>query len=89
MSFKEIDIKDEYRSKADDVAHDFYYPILKNAVAYDRAVGFFSSTALIAIAEGVLPFVKNAPPLVWLVLLSIPLLSLAYLPVKYYPKKTK
>ena len=59
MSFKEIDIKDEYRSKADDVAHDFYYPILKNAVAYDRAVGFFSSTALIAIAEGLLPFVKN------------------------------
>lgn len=30
-----------------------------------------------------LPFVKLLPPLVWLILLSIPLLILAYLPIKY------
>lgn len=34
-----------------------------------------------------LPFVKLLPPLVWLILLSIPLLILAYLPVKYKNQK--
>lgn len=29
------------------------------------------------------PFVKICPPIVWLLLLSIPLLTLAYLPIKY------
>lgn len=30
-----------------------------------------------------LPFVKLLPPIIWLILLSIPLLILAYLPIKY------
>lgn len=34
-----------------------------------------------------LPFVKLLPPLVWLILLSIPLLILAYLPIKYKSQK--
>lgn len=59
MGFQDVEIKEEYRSKIDNVAHDFYYPILKNAINYDRAVGFFSSTALVAIAEGLLSFVKR------------------------------
>ncbi len=59
MSFKELDIKGEYRSKIDNVATDFYYPILKEAKTYDRAVGFFSSTSLMVIAQGLLPFINN------------------------------
>ena len=35
----------------------------------------------------ILPFVKLLPPLVWLILLSIPLLALAYLPVKFNKKR--
>ena len=37
----------------------------------------------------ILPFVKALPPLVWLILLSIPLLALAYLPIKHKNKITK
>ena len=59
--------------------------IINNILGTDY---IFNSTLPPWIYE-LLPFVKNAPPLVWLVLLSIPLLSLAYLPVKYYLKKTK
>ena len=32
------------------------------------------------------PFIKILPPLIWLILLSIPLLVLAYLPIKYNKK---
>lgn len=59
MGFQELDIKEEYRSKIDNVACDFYYPILTSAIRYDRAVGFFSSSSLIVIAQGLLPFVNN------------------------------
>ncbi len=41
MSFKELDIKKEYRSLLDSVAKDFYIPLLIQAVKYQRAVGFF------------------------------------------------
>ena len=34
----------------------------------------------------ILPFVKALPPLVWLILLSIPLLALAYLPIRHKNK---
>lgn len=40
-------------------SRDFYAPILKIASRYDRAVGFFSSSSLVHIAEGLLPFVNN------------------------------
>lgn len=59
MGFSELEIKSEYRSKAQKVSEEFYYPILKNAVCYDRAVGFFSSTVLIDIAKGLKCFVDN------------------------------
>jgi len=35
------------------------------------------------------PFIKLLPPLFWLLLLSIPLLTLAYLPVKYHKNDKK
>lgn len=37
----------------------------------------------------ILPFVKALPPLTWLILLSIPLLALAYFPIKHKNKITK
>ena len=45
MSFQEHTIKTEYRSLIDNVVQKFYVPLLKDAVSYKRAVGFFSSSA--------------------------------------------
>ncbi len=59
MSFEQLKLKNEYRSSIDSMLKDFYVPILGSAVKYDRAVGFFSSTALAHIADGIIPFVKK------------------------------
>lgn len=59
MSFTDIDIKPEYRSRLDNVIKDFYIPVLKEAVLYKRAVGFFSSTALVEMSAGICGLVKN------------------------------
>lgn len=59
MSFQELDIKKEYRSLLDSVAKDFYIPLLSQAVKYQRAVGFFSSSCLIEISKGISELAKN------------------------------
>lgn len=59
MSFLDVEIKPEYRSRLDNVMRDFYIPVLKQAVLYKRAVGFFSSTALIEMSAGICGLVKN------------------------------
>ncbi len=59
MSFTDIDIKQEYRSRLDNVIKDFYIPVLREAVLYKRAVGFFSSTALVEMSAGICGLVKN------------------------------
>lgn len=59
MSFIELILNTEYRSSISLTSRDFYAPILKIASRYDRAVGFFSSSSLVHIAEGLLPFVNN------------------------------
>jgi len=41
MKFQDLVIKNEYRSFQNDIVNDFYIPLLKNAVLYQRAVGFF------------------------------------------------
>lgn len=55
MGLREYDvkIKAEYRSLIDNVIQDFYIPLLKEATSYKRAVGFFSSTALVEISKGI------------------------------------
>ena len=59
MSLRELVLNTEYRSSIALTSRDFYAPILKVASKYDRAVGFFSSSSLVHIAEGLLPFVNN------------------------------
>lgn len=59
MNFKLLSIKNEYRSFNDDIIRDFYIPILQNSVKYDRAVGYFSSTALIDITKGISTLIRN------------------------------
>ena len=53
MGLKDHKVKSEYRSLIDNVVQDFYIPLLKDAVSYKRAVGFFSSSALVEISKGI------------------------------------
>ena len=50
MSLKDKRIKSEYRSLIDNVVQDFYIPLLHESTSYKRAVGFFSSSALVEIS---------------------------------------
>lgn len=59
MNFTDIEIKEEYRSLQDNIVEDFYTPLLKCARKYQRAVGFFSSSALVEISRGISGLVKN------------------------------
>ncbi|TDD89521.1 DEAD/DEAH box helicase [Actinomadura darangshiensis] len=53
MSLPNVSITDFYRSDTSDVARDFYIPVLAEAVRYDRAVGYFTSTSLRLVARGI------------------------------------
>lgn len=53
MSLQDLNIKLEYRSLLNNIASEFYIPALKEAISYDRAVGFFSSSILSSIAYGI------------------------------------
>jgi len=59
LSFQELSLKAEYRSFSDDMVKDFYIPVLDKSIRYDRAVGFFSSTALIEITRGLAGLIRN------------------------------
>lgn len=59
MSFKNINLKLKYRTSDDDIVNDFYIPVLERAKSYKRAVGFFSSSALIEVSKGITGLIKN------------------------------
>lgn len=59
VDFKKINIKKEYRSLLDNVAKDFYVPLLSCALKYQRAVGFFSSSCLVEISKGIAELAKR------------------------------
>ena len=59
MSLQDCEIKSEYRSLIDNVAKDFYVPLLKEATSYKRAVGFFSSSVLVEISKGIGGLIRN------------------------------
>ena len=42
-----------YRPPMDDIIHDFFIPVLSESVQYDRAVAFFSSSALYDMTIGI------------------------------------
>ena len=52
MSLRDLALQDTYRSDRCDLVQDFYQPCLERAVRYDRAVGYFSSSALALVARG-------------------------------------
>jgi len=59
MGLQDVNVKDEYRSLIDNIAKDFYIPLLQQATVYNRAVGFFSSSILVEISKGISGLVRN------------------------------
>lgn len=59
MGLIDLDIKREYRSFNNSITKDFYIPILKESIIYRRAVGFFSSSSLAEIGQGISELIKN------------------------------
>ncbi|MGE5474806.1 MAG: DEAD/DEAH box helicase family protein [Ignavibacteriales bacterium] len=59
MGLKDIDIKETYWSGEDNLIESFYIPCLNNSITYDRAVGFFNSSILNYISEGLYRFIIN------------------------------
>lgn len=59
MGLNELNIRAEYRSLIHKVANEFMIPALRKANAYDRAVGFFSSSVLANIAYGIEGLARN------------------------------
>ena len=59
MSFKELSIGTRYRSEEDDMPRDFMIPVLKETKTYKRAVGFFSSSALLDLSVGLFEMAKR------------------------------
>lgn len=59
MGFKDIKIEPMYNSLMNNVVDEFYTPVLSQSILYERAVGFFSSTALLELAKGIEGLIKN------------------------------
>lgn len=59
MSFKDIPLLRYYKTYKNNVVKEFYTPVLKQAVLYQRAVGFFTSGALIDLTKGLRGLTKN------------------------------
>lgn len=59
INLQNIEIRPEYRSLRDNVINDFYIPALEQSNTYRRAVGFFSSTALVELSAGIEGLIAN------------------------------
>lgn len=59
MSLKFLDLKQDYRSESDNLITDFYLPCLERSITYDRAVGYFSSKSIVAVARGLTAFIAG------------------------------
>ncbi|MGL5939206.1 MAG: hypothetical protein ACRC2S_02280 [Waterburya sp.] len=58
MNFKNINTKDNYRSDRSNLIEDFYIPCLSETISYSRAVGYFSSTSIVAVSQGLAALIE-------------------------------
>lgn len=58
MSLQNIPIQDHYRSDRHNLVQDFYIPCLSQATSYSRAVGYFSSTSIVLISQGLAALIE-------------------------------
>ncbi|MGN1399301.1 MAG: DEAD/DEAH box helicase family protein [Erysipelotrichaceae bacterium] len=59
MSLVDVRFELSYNNQECDVVRSFFAPALKEAIEYDRAVGFFSSTSLMSMSVGIKKLVQN------------------------------
>lgn len=59
MGFESLNISRSYKTNKNNIVKEFFLPVLECSVMYKRAVGFFSSTALIELSKGISGIVKN------------------------------
>ena len=59
MSLQDILLHDTYWSGENDLLNEFYVPCLSASVEYCRAVGYFNSSILCYITNGLFPFIQN------------------------------
>ena len=59
MGYETLNILRGYKTNKHDIVREFYVPVLKKSVLYKRAVGFFSSTALLELSRGIAGLVNN------------------------------
>lgn len=59
MTFTDLNLLKHYKTYKHNIVKEFYTPVLRESVLYQRSVGFFSSTALIELTKGIAGIVKN------------------------------
>jgi superfamily II DNA or RNA helicase len=59
MALDGIHILEEYRTGEQDLVESFYKPCVKEAIIYDRAVGYFRSTVFLLIGPDLIEFAKR------------------------------
>lgn len=59
MGYGDLELLCRYKTNKHDIVKEFYTPVLKESVLYKRAVGFFSSTALIELSKGIAGLIRN------------------------------
>lgn len=59
MSLRTVEIVEKYDSGVQNIVDDFYMPVLKESISYDRIAGFFTSTSLLVSFRGLESLVKN------------------------------
>ena len=59
MSFLDYEIKREYRNLEKNIVKSFFMPLMGESVLYQRAVGYFSSSALVCYSLGITQLIKN------------------------------
>lgn len=59
MGLRDIKVESEYRTTSTNIVKDFYIPVLKETICYQRAVGFFSSSSLVQLLEGINNIIKR------------------------------
>lgn len=57
--FRKLTLKDEYDSEADNIFSEFFQPCLREAINYNRAVGYFSLGVLLGAPEAMSQIVEN------------------------------
>lgn len=72
MGYSELSLQRRYKTNTNDIVREFYLPVLQKSVLYKRAVGFFSSTALIELSKGIAGLIQNGGKIQFIV---SPLLS--------------